>query len=415
MIFRLSITAFAKDSETRAAVEKLQSERQFARCHISLQTGGIDEVVGHLSANDTPNLLIVEVEQSGDALFSKLEALADVFDPNSRLIVIGHENDIQLYRRLVSMGINDYLCGPVSPEQLQVSINQLYVDPDEMNLGRVIACIGARGGAGSSSVAANLAYALVQKYLDEVILIDLDLSFGTAALTFNLQQRQSVADALAQPNRLDDVLIERFMMKYDDYLSVVAAPITLGENSQISIEAFEILLDLVRRMAAFIVLDLPHQWSPWIGEVLLDANEVLVTAYPDLANLRDTKSIFDNLREKRGVDAPTRLVFNKVGLAKGLELSGKDFEGPIRSEPAVSFPFESGVFGTALNNGQSVLEVNKRAKSARLFAELATIVSGRMPSGKERAKDFSELLTFLGSQISIEKWRSKLSAAKYRK
>lgn len=386
MILRLSITAFVLTGETTTAVQGLQDDRHFARCQILAHGGGIESATEYLAENDTPNLLIIEVDQSGDALFDALESLAEVFDPSSRLLLVGNANDIQLYRQLMDMGINEYLCGPISSDQLRASIDLLYSDPEAVGLGRVVACIGARGGVGSSSVAANLAYSLGQTYKDEVILIDLDLCFGTAALSFNLQQRQSIADALAQPNRLDDVLIERFMLKYDEYLSVVPAPTVLGGDYEIQLEAFEVLLDLVRKMAAFVVLDFPHQWSPWVSEILLDANEVVVTASPDLANLRDAKNIFDNLGEKRGVDRPTRLVFNRVGLAKSAELGAKDFEGPVRVPPTVSIPFDPGVFGTALNNGQSVAEVNKRSKPAKLFNELATTVSARMPSEKGKSK-----------------------------
>lgn len=386
MILRLSITAFVLTGETTHAVQALQGDRQFARCQIIAHGGGIEAATSFLAENATPDLLIVEVDRSEAELFAALEALAEVFDPSSKLLLIGDTNDIRLYRDLVGMGINEYLCGPIDADQLRGAIDGLYAAPDAAKLGRVIAFIGARGGVGSSSLAANTAYALGQMYGEEVILIDLDLSFGTAALSLNLQQRQSIADALAQPNRLDDVMMERFMLKYDDHLSVVPAPTILGGDHEVSVEAFEVLLDIVRRMASFVVLDVPHQWSPWVSEVLLDANEVVVTAYPDLANLRDAKNIFDTLSQKRGVDAPVRLVFNRVGASKGSELSAGDFAEPVKTAPAMSIPFEASVFGLAMNNGQSIVEVNKRSKSARMINQLASTVSARMPLAKDRKK-----------------------------
>ena len=167
------------------------------------------------------------------------------------------------------------------------------------------------------------------------------------------------------------------MLKYNDFLSVVPAPVLLGGDFDVQVDAFEALLNLVRRMAAFIVIDLPHQWNPWVNEILLDANEVVVTAYPDLANLRDAKNMFDRLLEKRDIGSPTRLVFNKIGLAKVSELGTKDFGDPLGVPPILSIPFEAGLFGTALNNGQCVVEENQRSKSAKRLSELATIVSGR--------------------------------------
>ena len=384
MLLRITIKVFALSDETAATLADVENERQFSRAKISTHMGGVDAAIRHLSQNETPDLLIVEVNETQETLFSKLGALADVFDSDSRLLLIGHENDIKLYRRLIELGVSDYICGEVNSEIIQSSINQLFADPAAIELGRVIACLGARGGTGSSTIAANLSYTLGQKYSEEVILIDLDMCFGTLALSFNLQQRQSIADALAQPNRLDDVLMERFMLKYNDFLSVVPAPVLLGGDFDVQVDAFETLLNLVRRMAAFVVIDLPHQWNPWVNEILLDANEVVVTAYPDLANLRDAKNIFDRLQEKRGIGSPTRLVFNKIGLAKVSELGAKDFRDPLGASPILSIPFEASLFGTALNNGQCAAEVNRRSKSVKRFTELASIVSGREVSTKSQ-------------------------------
>ena len=409
MILRLSITAFVVNETTKSAIYEIQKERHFSRCQITVHDGGIDTGIISLSENDTPNLLIVEANETGPLLIEKLESLAEVFDANSKLLLIGYENDIRLYRRLMDMGISEYLCETVTSEQLENSINQLFIDPESVELGQVIACIGARGGTGSSTIAANIADALGKQYSETAILIDLDLCFGTAALSFNLDQRQSISDALAQPDRLDDVLMERFMLKYNEHLSIIPSPNALVENSDISIEAFERLLNLARQMAAFIILDLPHNWSSWQNEILLDANEVIITAYPDLANLRDAKSILDILREMRGVNSQTRLILNKVGLAKEFELSAKDFEASIKTFPTTKIPFEAMVHMSAMNSGQSLLENNGRSKSAKLIRALATEVSGRVSNLQKKERSFRDLKNFFQkSKVSDKRENSKL-------
>ena len=261
-------------------------------------------------------------------------------------------------------------------------MERIFSDADSRNLGRVIAFIGARGGVGSSTLAANTAHLLGQQFQDSVILVDLDLPFGTAALSLNLQPRQNVAEALADPNRLDDVLMERFMLKYDDHLSVVAAPAVLEGNNNIDLDSFEILVKILQQMASFVVLDLPHQWPSWMPEVLFDANEVVATAGLDLACLRDVKNMFDNLAPKRGVDAPTRLVFNRVGAAAKTELSPSDFEEPAKVSPAAQIAFDPVLFGTALNNGEMLAEVNNSSRVVKELTNLANIVSARTSVGK---------------------------------
>ena len=319
--------------------------------------------VEFLGENDTPELLIVETPETGDALFGALEGLADVCSPGAHVLLIGGVNDIALYKRLMEVGISEYCCGPVNSAQLVAVIEGIFSDADSSSLGRVIAFVGARGGVGSSTLAANTAHLLGQQFQDSVILVDLDLPFGTAALALNLQPRQNVAEALADPNRLDDVLMERFMLKYDDNLSVVAAPALLEGDTNIDLDSFEILMKLLQQMASFVVLDLPHQWPSWMPEVLFDANEVVATASLDLACLRDVKKMFDNLAPKRGVGTPTRLVFNRVGAAKKTELSPNDFEEPAKTSPSAQISFDPVLFGTALNNGEMLAEVTSRVES----------------------------------------------------
>ena len=162
-------------------------------------------------------------------------------------------------------------------------------------------------------------------------------------------------------------------------------------------------------MFPIIILDLPHQWSFWQNEILLDANEVIITAYPDLANLRDAKSILDILREMRGVNSQTRLILNKVGLAKEFELSAKDFEASIKTFPTTKIPFEAMVHMSAMNSGQSLLENNGRSKSAKLIRALATEVSGRVSNLQKKERSFRDLKNFFQkSKVSDKRENSKL-------
>ena len=372
----------------------MQEDRRVARSRILVDDGGIAGAVKFLGENETPQLLIVESMDTGDALFQALEGLANVCSPGAQVVLIGGVNDIALYKQLMDVGISEYCCGPVDAAQLIAVIERIFSDADSRNLGRVIAFIGARGGVGSSTLAANTAHLLGQQFQDSVVLVDLDLPFGTAALSLNLQPRQNIAEALADPNRLDDVLMERFMLKYDDHLSVVAAPAVLEGNANIDLVSFEILVKILQQMASFVVLDLPHQWPSWMPEVLFDANEVVATAGLDLACLRDVKNMFDNLAPKRGVDAPTRLVFNRVGAAKKTELSPSDFEEPAKVKPSAQIAFDPVLFGTALNNGEMLAEVNKSSRVVKELTNLANIVSAR-PSVSKISTKGGALTSFL--------------------
>ena len=178
----------------------------------------------------TPNLLIVETRLNGQAALDELDRLADVCDPSTKVIVIGRVNDVELYRELMRRGASEYLVAPLNPLHLIEVISGLYLDPDAAPIGRVITFIGARGGVGSSSLAHNVGWCIAEELQINTTIVDFDLPFGTAGLDFNDEPGQGVADALSAPERLDDVLLDRLLMKRGDHLSLFAAPAVLDRD-----------------------------------------------------------------------------------------------------------------------------------------------------------------------------------------
>ena len=372
-----------------AAVKGLQEDRRLSRSRMAVQTGGIEAATSYLGVNDTPQLLIVEAAETGDAMFERIEMLAEVCNPNSNVVLIGTENDIGLYRELKSLGISEYFSGKVDTEQIMVAIEDIFSDNSEASLGQSIAIIGARGGVGTSVLAVNIAHRLGAMLDDDILLIDCDLSFGTLALMCNVEPKQSLADALAQPGRLDATLIERVRLVVDDHLSMVPAPSALSGDYEIDVEAFEAMMRICRGMAGQVVLDIPHLWAPWVQDVLIDAGQLVVVTTPDLPGMRDTKHIKDAAAKRADRDTGFHVIFNKVGMSRKTEISAKDFMAQIEVEPTVSVPWDPILFGNALNNGEMLDKAGKSSKVVAEIDKLAGVISGAEPmdkKGKAKAK-----------------------------
>lgn len=379
MILRIPIGGFPLSQDTAAALESLRDDRMLFRCTFDIQMGGIDTAASYLADRRTPDLLIVEVPAGKDQLFSHLESLANVCDPETRLILIGADNDIELYRTLIQQGISDYLVSPIDTTQLRDSIAKVYLgQTSDAFDGRVIGMLGAAGGVGSSVIAHNVAFELSEVFEDKVAVVDLDFHYGTAALNFNMQPRQTIADALTQVSRIDGDLLDQFFMPYGEKLSLLASPASLSTGLQITQESFDALMRAVKPMSAFTVLDLPHIWSPWIGDALAYVDDLVVVARPDLTNLRNAKNIIEYLGPKRGPDAPTRIVLNQVGAAKRADLTTTDFRDAVAIEPALSIPYDPEAFGRALNNGEMMSKAAAKSKATTAIGELASLVSDRV-------------------------------------
>ncbi len=387
MIYRVSIDAFALTPETAEVLKAVRDDRAFAKSRVNVLPGGLAAAAGHYVDTPTPQVVIVEEEEDDAILMARLEQLAEVCEPGTRVVVIGTLNDIALYRRLLEQGVSDYLLRPVSARQVVAAIAAIFEDPAAPTRGKVFAFWGVRGGVGSSTLAQNTAWAMGRALGEPAIYLDLDLAFGTSVLAFNLDAKQGVVDALANPDRLDQVLMERFLVGYDDCLEVLPSPGDPRLAADVGIDGLDKLMDLAARMGPVVVVDLPHQWAGWTEHLLLAADEVVLVATPELFCLRDSKTMLETLAPKRGEAAAPRLVLNKFDAARRTQLSPKDFEETLNLAPTLMVPFDPVLFGTAANNGQMLGEAARTHKVVEQIAGFAGQLLGRTPAvGKARAR-----------------------------
>jgi len=381
MLYRLAIDAFAATPDFASALEVLADDPLFARSTVSLHVGGLAAAVDHYQSQATPQLVIVEEPGGADLLQSRLAQLAEVCVSGTRVIVAGSVNDIATYRRLLSDGVSDYLVTPVAGAQVIASVQALFSDPEAAPKGRLIAFWGVRGGAGSSLLAQNAAWNLA-KAGDEVIYLDLDLAFGTSGLLFNADARQTVGELLGEPERIDTQLLDRILIRQDEHLRLLPASAELTDPPAIAVEAVEHLIDLARRMAAVLVVDLPHLWAPWVRHLLENADELVLTSVPDLASLRDAKALLELLAKR---DAKPRLLLNKLDAAKRNQLTAKDFAETLKLSPSLVIPSET-AFAEAANNGQMLADAAKGNKSVEAFRQFCLLLAGK---SEPKAKDGS--------------------------
>lgn len=374
---RIGIHAFCENPQTAELVRVAAADRRLSRATVQVFDGGLLYALQHYQNQPTPSLILVESAAPGSQLLAMLDALSEVCDAGTKVVVMGAANDVALYRELMRRGVSEYLVPPLQPLTLIRGIAGLYADPSAPFLGRQIAFMGAKGGVGASTLAHNVAWTLGERLHASTVLVDFDLPFGTAGLDFNQDPVTGVADALSQPDRLDPVLLDRMMVRCSDRLNLFAAPATLDDTYDVAPEAYEEVAGKIRTTAPFVVVDLPHQWSAWMRRMLLASDELVIVATPDLASLRNSKNIIDLVRQTRPNDAPPRMVLNQVGLPGRPEIPMKDFASALGLEPSLVLPFDAKTFGQAANNGQMIEQTNAKTKAAEGIAHLAQLLAKR--------------------------------------
>ena len=387
LVPRINIGVFCDNPQTAALMQAVANDRRMAKAHVNIQLGGIPAAAQFYAQEPTPNVVMVESHGDRTRVMAELAQFAEVCGPNTKVIVVGHVNDIVLYRELMKNHISDYLVAPFTSVQIIQAIAGIYNDPKAAPLGRVVAFVGAKGGVGSSTIAHNMAYATSHKHDIETILTDLDLSFGTASLNFNQDSSGALYEALMAPERVDGTLVERLMSKLGNKLSLLSGPGSVDRDMNIEAHAVETVMNIVRQAAPVIIVDVPNTWAPWVKHTLMNADDIFLTATPELPALRNAKNLLDLLKTGRPNDRQPRLILNQVGVPKRPEIPAADFAKALGIEPTAIIPHDPQSFGLAQGNGQMIFEVAPKSKSAEILGSLSDLVAGvNRPSSKAASK-----------------------------
>ncbi|MGE3230358.1 MAG: CpaE family protein [Hyphomicrobium sp.] len=389
---RISIQAFCETPQVADSVQAASEDRRLSKAHVTIQMGGVGAAIAHYQESPTPNLIMLESHAPYAELVVGLEELAQSCDPGTKVVILGSTNDVVLYRDLMRRGISEYLVTPLSPFELMECLSSLYNNPATDPVGQVFAFIGAKGGVGSSTICHNVAWTLSETLTTNMVIADMDLAFGTTGLDFNQDPVQGIADALQNPDRLDEMLLDRLLTTCSKHLSIFAAPVVLDRDYEMSPEGCETVIDVVRQNVPYVAVDLPHAWAPWTKRTLLFADEIVITAMPDLANLRNAKNIVDLVKSARKNDAAPHLVINMTNMQKRPEITPKEFEAALGLKTLAVIDFDCENFGQAANNGQMVEEYNAKAKSIQAFRDIAMALAHRKEVKVEKKSALAPIL-----------------------
>lgn len=390
---RISIQAFCETEAVASPIERAGQDRRMMKTHLKVHMGGMATALEFYQTAPTPNLIVLESRSEPKELMALLQRLSEYCDPATKVIIIGHYNDVGLYRELMRAGISEYMVAPVAMSDIVSVVANIFVDPDAAPMGHSVAFVGAKGGVGSSTIAHNVAWSISTLFNSEVVVADLDLAFGTANINFDQDPPQGMAEAVFAPDRVDEVYLDRLLTQCAEHLSLLAAPSTLDRTYDFDGDAFSQIIDTAQRSAPVLILDLPHVWTAWAKQTLINADEVVITATPELANLRNAKTMIDMLKKLRPNDAPPKLILNQVGMPKRPEIAPKEFADPLGIEPLAIIPFEPQLFGKAGNSGRMIGETDAKNPITQQLAEIARVLTGR---GEIKTKKRSSLGGLLG-------------------
>lgn len=394
LVPRITIQAFCEHSHTAQLVESALQDRRMSKVALTTHNGGIDAAVETYKSNPTPNLIIVETTLPPGDIPKSLERLADVCDASTRVIVLGHVNDVLLYRELIRSGISEYVVLPASAHDVVTAITELYVAEGAAPIGRTIGFVSAKGGSGGSTIAHNVAWSIASNLRQDCLIVDMDMPFGTVGLNFNQDPPHGLADAVLASQKVDQTMLDRLMSKAANHINLLTAPATLDRTWDFEERDFEAIIEICQKSVPVIILDIPHVWNAWTRQTLAALDEVVIVAEPDLANLRNAKNLVDAIKALRPAESATGLVINKQGLPRRPEIGASEFAASVECRLLGQVGFDAALFGTAANNGQMIAEVSANNKVNEVFSSIGMQVTGRQSvHGANKAASLLKLPT----------------------
>jgi pilus assembly protein CpaE len=398
--------AFVCDEMTAEQVRPIAVELGWAADKIN--KGGLRNAVQSLSVSASPNILFVDLSESGDPL-NDINALAEVCEPGTVVIAAGQVNDVRLYRDLVASGIQDYLLKPFSPDVLREAFTHaqaVFNAPKnaEATVDRphiMTAVVGARGGSGASTVATSLAWLLGDRSQRATALLDLDVHFGTGALALDLEPGRGLTDAIENPSRIDGLFIERAMVKANEKLAVLSAEAPINQPMLTDGTAFFQLQEELRGAFECTVIDLPRGMLVQHPHLMTDVQAIVLVTELTLASARDTIRLLSWMKQNAG-QASVLVVANRVPAGGSGEISRKDFESSIERKIDYIVPADLKVVTQAAKLGKTAAEVGKGTKLGAALAEVASRLIAKADEvadakqGQDAKKKPTEKMSLLG-------------------
>jgi pilus assembly protein CpaE len=395
---REELIAFVADDETRQMIQTI-TERHWPRA--VLVNGGVATAARHAGEIGSAKMLVLDLSDSPDPV-GQVRTISEGCSRETHIIAIGAANDVNLYRQLIALGVTDYLVKPVASEVFHKALVSATTNveettqPAKTELGRLVLVVGARGGVGTTAVTVNVASMIARDYRRRTVILDLDLKFGTTALTLDLDPGRGLAEALTNPARVDGLFIASAVVPQDERLFLLAAEEALDGPASVSGAALTLLLNELRQNFDCVIADLPRWMAASEPTVLAGATDIIVVSDLSLSGMRDTLRL--NTYLKNTVGLIPKVVINRVVKGGKGALSAADFAKGVEATIAAILPEDPKV-GLAAVSGKSYVETAGKSRLVQALRPIAEAAGGAtkivtekpfwktLLSGKKKAKD----------------------------
>ncbi len=373
----ISVTFFCESESLLNAANQCCTDRRLRRSSVSVYNGSVTEAVSVYQDTVTPNVLIVECRKNVSGVLSDLAGLAEICDANTRVVIVGSMNDIDLYRELIKQGVSEYLVTPITATKIINTLGNLFNDPESVPKARSLAFIGSSGGCGSSSIAQNIAVCLSREFHASVILADYNFSFGTVGLNFNAEDKRSLFE-MSETDSVDENVLAGLLTPINDKLRLAISPADPGSESAMTPELCDKISGFAKNLADYVIYDLPSgAMTNSVFQTLIMADEIFITVTPNVIGVRNAAKLYSKLQELRLNDPPPHLILNQKGAPEKSEIDLKTVAATVGKYPNFIINYDGELFERSLSEGIDLETADANSQAVAVVRQCAAFVTGK--------------------------------------
>ncbi|MDB2682924.1 AAA family ATPase [Alphaproteobacteria bacterium] len=351
------VAVFSNDEDTLSAAQSLSHDWRFARVGVDVRQGDVDVAIHCYAETASPELLIIQTDVINEQFTAKLGELAGYCTEGTAAIVVGPDNDVNLYRNLIDMGVSDYLVRPLTVAALSEVIAKTLIEKLGISGSRLVAFIGAKGGVGTSAIAQASAWGVSEILGQKTLFIDAAGGWSVASVGMGFEPATTLAEAVGAAENDDEDSIKRMIFSASDKLSVLASGGEIMMEAGLSGSELERLLDYVMMKYPAVVVDLSHAAPSLIYSVLNKANQTIVVSSASVSSLRLSRSLIQEVKNLRGEgDDTIDFILNMHGVSSISEVPVVDIEKAMELKPSAVIPFNPDLFGVSESQGKKLLD-----------------------------------------------------------
>lgn len=400
-----------QDLNSRSDINKLLAVSGFS---VIGEAGyGIEAV--SLAKSAEPDVVVIAIEEPTIRALQTVEALADLL-PHSAIIGYSSVRDPQAMRKAMLAGVNDYILAPVKEEELINSIYAVLAQEERRRqritgeaeepvaAGSVITVFGAKGGIGKTTIATNLATALVQKTNQSVVLVDLDTRFGDVGILMDIPVERSIADMAVPEEEITREVVQECLYQHNSGVYILPAPIRPTDWRNVHAGHIERIVQVLTQTYDYVVLDTPGTFNDIVARALELASMVVLVATVDMASLKDTLLAIDMLRSWNFPQEKIKLVINATNEA--VNVQPQEVKRMLGRDVFWSIPYDRNI-STATQLGMPVVLAKPTSRASESIVEMAYALSGvrqkSAPKSKEPQKSglFGRILGNVQEQAEV--------------